>query len=37
MFRGLLSSRLIQIGLIFFIVVVGGSPLYVSLETQNSN
>ena len=28
MFRGLLSSRLIQVGLVFFIVVVGGSLLY---------
>lgn len=28
MFRGLLSSRLIQVGLIFFLVVVGGSLLY---------
>ena len=28
MFRSLLSSRLIQVGLIFFVVVVGGSLLY---------
>ena len=28
MFRDLLSSRLIQVGLVFFVVVVGGSLLY---------
>ncbi len=28
MFRGLLSSRLIQVGLVFFVVVVSGSLLY---------
>ena len=28
MFRGLLSNRLIQVGLIFFVMVVGGSLLY---------
>ena len=28
MFRGLLSSRLIQVGLVFFVLVVGGSLLY---------
>ena len=28
MFRALLSSRLIQVGLVFFIVVVGGHLLY---------
>ena len=28
MFRDLLSSRLIQVGLVFFVLVVGGSLLY---------
>ena len=28
MFRGILSNRLIQVGLVFFVVVVGGSLLY---------
>ena len=35
MFRGLLSSRLIQIGLVFFVVVVGGSLLY-SWQTRRA-
>ena len=35
MFRGLLSSRLIQVGLIFFILVVSGSLLY-SWQTRRA-
>ena len=35
MFRGLLSSRLIQVGLVFFVVVVGGSLLY-SWQTRRA-
>ena len=35
MFRGLLSSRLIQVGLVFFILVVGGSLLY-SWQTRRA-
>ena len=35
MFRALLSSRLIQVGLIFFLVVVSGSLLY-SWQTRRA-
>ena len=35
MFRDLLSSRLIQVGLVFFVVVVGGSLLY-SWQTRRT-
>ena len=35
MFRGLLSNRLIQVGIIFFVVVVGGSLLY-SWQTRRA-
>lgn len=35
MFRGLLSSRLIQVGLVFFVVVVSGSLLY-SWQTRRA-
>ena len=35
MFRALLSSRLIQVGLIFFVLVVGGSLLY-SWQTRRT-
>ena len=35
MFRSLLSNRLIQVGLIFFVVVVGGSLLY-SWQTRHA-
>ena len=28
MFRNILSSRLIQVGLVFFVLIVGGSLLY---------